>query len=229
MINLAGILIWWGVNRPVPAWTTALCISIVEANVLSLAVGSIVWSLVGFFAAVRSSGSLAVSRIGDFPLGYGRRALVAGSLLLGTVVVCALGGNLLQVPLISVRRLDWIAWAGMTAAAAVLLWNRSPRLALQALYGLAMAWLGMARVGAGAGVSRARVDRHARTGRARSGRRGGRLAAAAVRAAGPHVADSGRAGKCRPTLPIPSGLWQRNGSWLACGPAGRMDFLPRRL
>ena len=164
LINLAGILIWWGVNRPITAWTTATGISFVDANVLSLAVGSIVWSLLGMIAAARTRGSLAVSRSGkrlkflrmlaatrqggvwtdaDFLRGYGRRALVAGSLLLGAVVIVALGGNLFSLPPIPVYRLDWIALAGMTAAAVVLLWDRSPRLALQTLYGLAVAALGM--------------------------------------------------------------------------------------
>ena len=140
LINLAGILIWWGVNRPITAWTMATGISLAEANVLSLAVGSIVWSLLGMFAATRQSGAWKDE---NFLLQYGRRAAVAGSLLLGGVVVIALGGSLLRLPPIPVYRLDWIALGGMTLAAVMLLWDRSPRLALQTLYGLAVVALGM--------------------------------------------------------------------------------------
>ncbi|MGO9113745.1 MAG: hypothetical protein ACLP9L_31325 [Thermoguttaceae bacterium] len=141
LINLAGVLIWWGVCRPITAWTTALGISFAEANVLSLAVGSTVWSLLGMFAATRQGG---VWTEANFLLVYGRRAAIAGSLLLGAVVVLALSGNLLRLPPIPVYRLDWIALAGITVAAVVLLWDRLPRLSLQMLYGLALAALGMA-------------------------------------------------------------------------------------
>ena len=226
LINLAGVLIWWGVSRPITAWTMATGITFVEANVLSLAVGSIVWSLLGMLAAARQGGVWTDAIV---LRGYGRRAVVAGSLLLGAVVVVALGGNLLRLPIIVVHRLDVLALAGMTAAAAVLVWDRSPRLALQTLYGLAviaagmtlwaralpprtLVWTGM--------IELAALD---------LGGRSGRLAAAADRAAGPRITDSGRTANTTRGLPFPLVHCRAKRAGCCRGPAGHYDFPGRRF
>jgi len=133
LINLAGTIVWWAYspsNATWPEWNPADVASLVQANVLCLAMGSILWSLVWFFR-VRSQRPFA------------HWAAIAGAILVALVATVDVFATLVELPRIPVEQLDWIALAGIIVATAVCLLVRRAAFPKPTLYCLGLAAIAM--------------------------------------------------------------------------------------
>ena len=140
LINLAGTIVWWAYSTSSlrwPNWGVADFAALVQANVLLLAIGSVVWSLLEFLP--RGVPQLP----GERQQPFSHLAAQLGAVLLGLVTAAGVAATLGQLPRIHMERLDWIALAGIAAATAVCLRDRQARFPLPTLYGLGLAAVGM--------------------------------------------------------------------------------------
>ena len=142
LINLAGTIVWWAYSPSSarwPDWNLADMAGLVQANVLCLAIGSIVWSL---------AGTLATGGVPNLEGRQGSRRLPIwpprlGAVLLGLVAAAGVVTTLFELPHIPIERLDWIALAGIVAATAVCLRDRRAHFPLPTLYGLGLSAVGL--------------------------------------------------------------------------------------
>ncbi len=157
LLNLAGTIVWWAWSPSGPrwpAWTPADVAGLAQANVLFLAIGSVVWSLVDILPR-RSNGGPALASSLVPPYGlvphpkadgqppFAHLAAQLGAVLLGLVTAAGVAATLLQGPRIPVGRLDWIALAGIVTATAVCLRKRRERFPLPTLYCLGLSAVGL--------------------------------------------------------------------------------------
>ena len=141
LINLAGTIVWWAYSPSGarwPEWNLADMAGLVQANVLCLAIGSVVWSLRGTLAPGRAElrGPRGSRRL---PIWPPRRAPSCSGWLPRPVWPL----RCFQLPRIPIERLDWIALAGVVTATAVCLRDRRARFPLPTLYGLGLSAVGM--------------------------------------------------------------------------------------
>ena len=132
LICVIGTIVW-------VAWYPALLVDLVQVNVLCLAIGSAVWSLL----------DIAYPRCVPQPKVAGRQlpfshfaAQLAVGLVLAVATV-AVFSILSRSVYGGVARLDWIALGAAAGAVAICLWDRSSRFALAGLYALGLAAVGM--------------------------------------------------------------------------------------
>ena len=166
LINLAGTIVWWAYSPSGarwPGWNLADMAGLVQANVLCLAIGSVVWSLLELLP----QGVPNQKADGQPP--FAHLAAQLGAVLLGLVVAVGVVTTLLSSPLpysgegqevttspfplgegqgvralqIPVERLDWIALAGVIAATAVCLCDRRANFPLPTFYGLGLSAIGL--------------------------------------------------------------------------------------
>jgi hypothetical protein len=165
-INLAGIFVWWARapgGPPAWPWTPEMLVSLVETNVLCLAVGSMAWSLAGRVAgrrlardwsifrrevraresALAENMDLSPSQTREGPQLYGRQAAALGAVLLGLIVAAILVNQLGRLGRVAFEPVNWIALASIAAAMVLCLGDREARFALPSLYGLGLAAIGM--------------------------------------------------------------------------------------
>jgi hypothetical protein len=150
LINVAGILAWWAWR---PAGADALT-ALVQTNVLCLAIGSAVWSLLdrarqAFHSdssrTIPSGGGQPFARLEGptYQLPYAHFAAVGGTLVVGLVVTLGVAAHLCDLPQhAGVDRLDWIALAAIAAAVATCLLDRAARFPVPSLYSLALTAVG---------------------------------------------------------------------------------------
>ena len=142
LLNLAGTILWWSwadAAVSVLDWNLPTVVGLVEANVLALAIGSLVWTLIG---VLHRPGVPHIQRGGHVvPTAHAAAQLAA--CLLGTMVAIGVLHELLGLEHLAPQRLAWIALAAVALAAAVCLWEREGRFVLPVLYGLALTALGM--------------------------------------------------------------------------------------
>ena len=139
LANAAGILVWWawGPGRfAVPHWDHEMAISLVQTNVLCLAITTTAWSLLGWMADRYGRAWLRKTEATGW-------TAQLGTLLVGATVAVGLTVDLAQLPHLAVHRLDWIALGAMAAAVIITLVEGTSRRAPQALYGLVLAAIGM--------------------------------------------------------------------------------------
>jgi len=132
LLNVAGTLAWM-------VWGPSTLAGIVQTNVLCLAIGSGVWSLMEL---VLPQG-VAHPELNGRPLPFSHLAArVAVGLLAATVLV---GGacDVLEWSHLDVHRLDWLALGITAAAVTICLWDRCSRFALPGLYVLGLTAVGM--------------------------------------------------------------------------------------
>jgi hypothetical protein len=140
LINLAGTIVWWAYSpsgAPWPDWSLADLAGLAQANVLCLAIGSFVWSLVELLP--RGASNLKFH--GQPP--FAHQAAQTGAVLLGLVTAAGVAATLLHRRHIPIGRLDWIALAGIVAATAVCLRQRRAHFPLPTLYGLGLSAIGL--------------------------------------------------------------------------------------
>ena len=163
LLNAAGVVAWL-------AWEPATIAALLQINVLCLAAGSIVWSLLeaahregvphwggkrGQSPFVRSTFRAVPAGtdqrlVGDCPLFpplcFAHWAAVAAVGLLAAYVAAGVAGELFrwQHLQIDIGRMDWIALGATVAAVAVCLWNRNARFVLAGEYMLGLSAVGMA-------------------------------------------------------------------------------------
>jgi hypothetical protein len=142
LINAAGILIWRA-HQPVwlsaAQWMAEIPIAFLMVNVLGLAAGSAIWSVLG---RLRQFGEIDANAVNHTPPHYCIQAAWLGTTFFAVAV--ALGTAIdLSAPHAVVKPLDWIALASIAAAAGICLWHRSPRPALQMFYCLGLATTAM--------------------------------------------------------------------------------------
>jgi hypothetical protein len=135
LINLAGTIVWWAYGPSGarwPDWNLADAAGLVQANVLCLAIGSVVWSLLELLP--RGVPNPKAERQPPFA----HLAAQAGAVLLALVAATGVATTLLELGRIPIERLDWIALAGIVTATSVCLRNRRARFPLPTLYGLGL-------------------------------------------------------------------------------------------
>lgn len=133
LLNTAGVIAWL-------AWQKPLTLAgFVHTNVLCLAAGSVVWSLLSL---VRREAVPHV-QVDGRPLPFAHLAAGVAAGTVAVVVALSVVCDLIEVPRVAIDRLDWIALAATAAAAAVCLWDRSSRFTLPGLYLLGLSAVGM--------------------------------------------------------------------------------------
>ncbi len=140
LINLGGTIAWWAYSPSGarwPDWDLADVAGLVQANVLCLAIGSVVWSLLELLPR----GVPSPRAEGQPP--FAHLAAQAGAVLLALVAATGVASTLFQLGGIPIERLDWIALAGVATATAVCLGDRGARFPLPALYGLGLSAIAM--------------------------------------------------------------------------------------
>jgi hypothetical protein len=139
LINLAGTIVWWA-HSPSgprwPGWNMADLAGLVQANVLCLAIGSVVWSV----ARVLARGKATLEIDGQPPFAHVAAQLAA--VALGLVTAVGVLTTVFELNRIPVGQLDWIALAGVAAATTVCLGQRT-RFALPTLYCLGLSAVGL--------------------------------------------------------------------------------------
>ena len=182
LLNAAGVVGWL-------AWEPRHLATLLQVNVLCLAVGSVVWSLLE-----------AVHREG-VPHWHADRRPFCFAHLGGRRRRGAAGGATPPLPWrrvcsacrtchVDIARMDWIALGAAAVAVAVCLWNQNARFVLAGQYVLGLSAVAMALCAscpATAAVVLVGCDRSAGI---RAGRRRARLAAAADETARPPAANS---------------------------------------
>jgi hypothetical protein len=138
LLNAAGTIGWM-------AWCPSAFDSVVQVNVLCLAIGSIVWSLAHI--ASRYKGVPCLESDGK-PLSYAHLAAVAALGLLTVLMILGTISDLAHIPelRVEIAQLTWIALGATALAIAVCIWDPTARFVLQGLYLSAFTALGMALV-----------------------------------------------------------------------------------
>ena len=142
LLNVAGTILWWwwaAANVDILNWNFRTVAGLVQSNVLALAAGSIVWSLL----RVTHRDGVPHARWGGRQQPAAHVAAGLGACLLGVLVAVCVVYELLGLRHVGPQRLDWIALAAVALAAAVCLWDHAREFALSTLYGLGLAALGM--------------------------------------------------------------------------------------
>jgi hypothetical protein len=142
LINAAGIIVWRA-NEPdglsISAWIAEIPVAFLMVNVVCLAAGSVIWSFLGRLRRFDHGDAVAIRSSG---LRYCVLAAWLGTALFALAV--ALGTAVdLSAPHATVKPMNWVALASITLAAGICLWHRSARSALQMLYCLGLAAVGM--------------------------------------------------------------------------------------
>jgi len=135
LLNVAGSIAWM-------AWGPSSLSSLVQTNVLCLAVGSIAWTLLG---PLHPSG-VPHARLGDRSLAFAHLAAVCAVGLLGSVAVIGAAGDVMNLPHLELLRLDWIALAAAAVAVSICLWDRNARFPLAGLFFLGLSAAGMSLI-----------------------------------------------------------------------------------
>ncbi len=137
LLSVIGAIVWiaWGH----PAGDTPALMQFAEVNVVGLALGSAVWSLLQR-AHARGVPHLELGGRAH-PFAHVAGWLAVG--LLGTVVGFGVVGHAMQWEAYRVGQADWIALAATVAAMAILLWDRNARWPLAGLYATGLAAVGM--------------------------------------------------------------------------------------
>ena len=151
LINVAGTIVWWAwspSSTTWPVWNLAAgtmsgtmysgswSAGLVQANVLCLAIGSLVWSLVDLLPQGVPNPKA------DAQPPFAHLAAQLGAVLLGLVVAVGVATTLFELRHIPIERLDWIALAGVVAATAVCLRDRRTNFPLPTLYCLGLSAIG---------------------------------------------------------------------------------------
>ena len=140
LINLAGTMVWWAYSASAaqwPDWNLADATSLVQANALCLALGSIVWSLLEFLPSGVPSSKTAGQEL------FAHLAAQAGAVGIGLVTLAGVFATLFGQWHLPVVPLDWIALGSVVAATAVCLLDRRARFPLPTLYCLGLSAVGM--------------------------------------------------------------------------------------
>ena len=140
LINLAGTIAWWSWSpsgATWPNWGLADVAGLVQANVLLLAVGSIVWSVLQWLP--RGVPNLSGERQEPFA----HLAARLGAIALGAVTFAGVAATLLARRHVPIQTLDWAALGCITAATFVCLSDRRARFPLPTLYCLGLSALGL--------------------------------------------------------------------------------------
>jgi hypothetical protein len=125
---------------PEPAWRLPAVASLVQANVLCLAVGSAVWSVLRLILPA----GVPDAQFDRRRLAFSHLAARCAVGLLAVVVAVAVGTRALGLQqILVIQRLDWIALAAAAVAVTICVWDRSSRFALPGLYALGLSALGM--------------------------------------------------------------------------------------
>jgi hypothetical protein len=135
LINLAGTIVWWAYSPSsthFPVWNTVDWMRLVQANVLCLALGSLVWSLLEYMP--RGVPHFSVGRQRPCSHEFAQLAAVLLGLVTAIDVVTTLG-EFEQFP---IERLDWIALGGVLLATAVCLRDHQAQFTLPTLYSLGL-------------------------------------------------------------------------------------------
>jgi hypothetical protein len=138
LLNVIGVIAWlvWAE----PAWELLPVAQLVQANVLCLAVGSGIWSLL----KLALPQGLPEPEVGGRTLTFSHLAARWAVGLLAAVVAAAVTSHALAwQQMLLTQRLDWIALAATAAAVTICLWDRSSRLALPGLYCVGLSAVGM--------------------------------------------------------------------------------------
>jgi hypothetical protein len=135
LLNVIGTIAWL-------AWQEPLTFAgLLQANVLCLAVGSAVWSVVGRAHLEGAPHAVFEARLWPFA----HLAAQAALGLLGLVVALSVGSELLDLRHVAIARLDWVALLATGAAVALCLWDASARFPLAGLYALGLMAILLAR------------------------------------------------------------------------------------
>jgi len=135
LLNVIGSIAW-------RVWGPGTVAELFEINAISLAVGSALWTLIG---AVHPSGIPHAS--------FGKRRIVFSHLapklavgLVGLAVSIGVAREVMNLPQVDPRPLDWIALAATVGAVTMCLWDRTARFPLAGLYVLGLAAIGMEQI-----------------------------------------------------------------------------------
>ncbi|MFH1267196.1 MAG: hypothetical protein ABIK89_15820, partial [Planctomycetota bacterium] len=139
LVNVAGTVIWmaWG------PWNFA---AVLYTNVLCLAVGSCVWTLL---RPAHPEGVPGI-KLGGRALPFAHLAVQAGLAVLGVLVVISAVFDVRDVHRVpslhdpATYQLGWLALAAASVATTLLLWDRTARFPLKAWYSIGLIAVGMA-------------------------------------------------------------------------------------
>ena len=134
LLNFVATIAWY-------VWGTSTPIGPVQANIMALAAGSAVWSLLTLLLPVR----VPHAKLGDRELPFAHfAARVAVGLILVVVGFAVMHDLLDGLEHIAIGSFDWIVLGATAGAIAVCLWDRSSRFPLAGFYALGLAAVGMA-------------------------------------------------------------------------------------
>ncbi|NQU24237.1 MAG: hypothetical protein HQ567_23390 [Candidatus Nealsonbacteria bacterium] len=134
LINVLGLIAWLAAEQQTFS-------GLIQANVLCLAVGSCLWSLIEVF----HPRGVPHLQSGEDRIAFAHLAArVAVGVLAAVVFYIAMCHALdLRHIEVSIAKLDWLALAATTVAVTICLWDRSSRWALPGLYKLGLLAVGM--------------------------------------------------------------------------------------
>ena len=132
LVNVAGTVAWL-------AWDGGSLVTLVEANVLCLALTSAVWSLAGLLHPE----SVPAVDVSGRTLPFAHTAAQAAVVLSGLLVIVVVALDLGELPHEAAGGLGWPALAAVAAALLLLLWDRAARFTLGAIYVIALSAVGL--------------------------------------------------------------------------------------
>ena len=135
LLNVAGALVWW-------FWPSAAVDELGGIQILCLALGSAVWTLID----VAGPGLVPQVELGRRRWVFAHLAIQAAVALLTLRVACRLTGVMLDRPPMSLEPLDWSALLATCLAATFILWDRTATFALTGLYVVGLNSLGMGEI-----------------------------------------------------------------------------------
>ncbi len=135
LLNAAGVVGWL-------AWEPHTLATLLQVNVLCLAVGSVVWSLLEMVHREGVPHWQADRR----PFCFAHLAAIVAVGLLVAHSAFAVGANLLDLPHLhaDIARMDWIVLGAAAVAVAVCLWNQNARFVFAGQYVLGLSAVAMA-------------------------------------------------------------------------------------
>jgi len=135
LLNVAGALVWW-------YWPSAAVDELWGIQILCLALGSAVWTLID----AACPGLVPQVELGRRRAVFAHLSIQAAVALLTLRVACGLTGVMLDRPPMSLGPLDWSALLAASLAATFSLWDRTATFALTGLYVVGLNSLGMGEI-----------------------------------------------------------------------------------